>query len=60
MGILNSFFKPKPSILTEEDNKKLRDIQRQSYMEEAEKIVRETAKEKARNDLRPKEKRGAF
>jgi len=55
MGILNAFFKPKPSILSEEDLTKLKNIERVAYMEEAEKLVKERGKLKAKTDLEVKQ-----
>lgn len=54
----NFFAKPK-SILTEEDEKELRDIQRKAYMDEAKKIMENRGKEMAKRDLelkKPKER----
>ena len=51
MGLLGTFFKPKKPILTEEDTKELREIQRKAYMEEAKKLVEEGAKIRARKEL---------
>jgi len=57
MGLIDSFFgKPKP-IITEEDNKELRDLQRKAYMEEAKKLIEERGKERARQELGQKQKK---
>lgn len=49
------FSKPK-SILTEEDNKELKEIQRKAYMEEARKIMQSRGSEMAKRDLEIKKK----
>jgi len=57
MGLISNFFKPKKSILTEEDNIELKNIQRKAYLEEARKLVEEQARQKAKNDLGIKQKK---
>lgn len=55
MGII-SFFNPKPTpLLTEEDVKVLKEIERQSYLEEAKKIVSGRGVMRAKNDYGIKE-----
>jgi len=52
-----AFFKKKvKSILTDEDNLKLREIERSAYMHEAEKLIMERGIKRAREDLGTKEK----
>jgi hypothetical protein len=55
MGLKDFFKKPK-SFLTDEDNLKLREIKRQAYLKEAEKLVEEQGKLKAQQDLGIKKK----
>lgn len=60
MGVIQNFFKgPKP-LLTESDNAQLKEIQRESYMEEAKKIMAERGKELARKDLMLKKPKDDF
>lgn len=51
MGFKDLFFKKPKSILTEEDNKILKDIQRNSYMEEAKMIMAIRGRELAKKEL---------
>lgn len=52
MSFWNSLFNKKYNeILTEEDKKELKEIQRKSYMEEAKKIMEQRGKELAKRDL---------
>lgn len=60
MGFIKEFFKKPKPILTEEDNKELREIQRQAYLKEAKILVEEQAKLRARNELGIKQKREEF
>ena len=60
MGIISYFFGKKKPFLTDEDNKKLKELHRVSYMEEAEKLVKEQGKLKAQQDLGIKQKKEAF
>jgi spore maturation protein CgeB len=57
MGFITNFFGKPKSIINEDDSKELKELRRKAYMEEARKLIQETAKEQARNDLIPKQKK---
>jgi hypothetical protein len=50
LKILQSFFKPKQSLLTDNDIIELKKIERDSYMEEAKRLIVERGINKAKND----------
>jgi hypothetical protein len=63
MGLINyfkNFFKKPKPILNPEDITKLNEIKRQSYMEEAEKLIKEKAKDMAKEDMGIKQKKDDF
>ena len=49
--MLNWLFKKEKSILTPEDIKELKDLERKSYMEEARNLMVESGKLKARKQI---------
>ena len=53
MSFLNPWAKPQVPTLTEEDKAKLRELKRQAYMQEAEKLIIEKGKQEARRDINP-------
>jgi DNA-binding protein YbaB len=60
MGFIDSLFKPKPSILTDDDKNELKEIRRKAYMDEARKLAEIKGKEMAKFELGMKQKKEDF
>ena len=58
--MFNDFFKKKKSILTPEDIRRLQELKRASYMEEAEKLIIEQGKLAAREEIQIKPKQDYY
>ena len=58
--IFGLFKKKVKPIITDEDSKELREIERKSYMEYARKLMEIRGKERARIDLEIKQKKDDF
>lgn len=58
MGLFS--FKKQPPLLNEKDIMELKEIERNSYMEEAKNIMKERGKQRAKNELTPQQKKEGF